>query len=99
MKFVAKGVTPEIRVWAETKDGKSRLWVEDNGIGIDAEYQERIFGVFERLHEINSYPGTGIGLAIVTRTCERLGGRYGVESRSGQGSRFWIEFPEGDEHP
>ena len=67
-----------------------RLWVEDNGIGIAPEHQKRIFGVFERLHGIESYPGTGIGLAIVQKGVERMGGKVGVESQLGQGSRFWI---------
>ncbi|HEY9728819.1 MAG TPA: CHASE3 domain-containing protein [Chroococcales cyanobacterium] len=70
-----------------------RLWVEDNGIGIAPEYQERIFRVFERLHGIETYPGTGIGLAIVRKGMERMGGRVGVESQPGRGSRFWIELP------
>jgi signal transduction histidine kinase len=69
-----------------------RLWVEDNGIGIASEHQKRIFGVFERLHGIESYPGTGIGLAIVQKGVERMGGKVGVESQLGQGSRFWIEL-------
>lgn len=70
-----------------------RLWVEDNGIGISPEYHERIFRMFERLHGAGSYPGTGIGLAIVRKGVERMGGRSGVESAAGMGSRFWIELP------
>jgi len=70
-----------------------RLWVEDNGIGIAPEYHERIFRVFERLHDIEAYPGTGIGLAIVRKGAERMGGRVGVESEVGKGSRFWVELP------
>lgn len=69
-----------------------RLWVEDNGIGIAAEHQKRIFRVFERLHGIESYPGTGIGLAIVQKGIDRMGGQVGVESQLGQGSRFWIQL-------
>jgi signal transduction histidine kinase len=95
IKFVAADVCGEIRVWAERRDGLMiRLWIEDNGIGIDQANQDRIFRVFERLHGIESYPGTGIGLALVSRACARLGGRYGVESQLGEGSRFWVEFQE-----
>ncbi|MEG5172447.1 CHASE3 domain-containing protein [Microcoleus sp. B3-D7] len=73
-----------------------RLWVEDNGIGIALEHQKRIFRVFERLHGIESYPGTGIGLAIVKKGLDRMGGQVGVESQVGQGSRFWIQLRKHD---
>jgi signal transduction histidine kinase len=73
---------------------KVRLWIGDNGIGIAPEHQQRIFRVFERLHGVDSYPGTGIGLAIARKGVERMGGRVGVESQPGQGSRFWIELPK-----
>ena len=73
-----------------------RLWVEDNGIGIAPEHQQRIFRVFERLHGIESYPGTGIGLAIVKKGTDRMGGQVGVESQLGQGSRFWIQLRKHD---
>lgn len=72
-----------------------RLWVEDNGIGIAPEHQKRIFRVFERLHGIESYPGTGIGLAIVQKAADRMGGQVGVESQLGHGSRFWIKLRKG----
>lgn len=97
MKFVPPGKRPQLKVWADSDANRVRLWVEDNGIGIEPEYQERIFGVFERLHGIESYPGTGIGLAIVERACNRLDGKCGLESQPGEGSRFWVEFPEGAE--
>jgi len=91
-KFVAHGA-PHIRLWAETRaDGMVRIWVEDNGIGIRAEYHERIFQVFQRLHT-TAYSGTGIGLAIVQKGMERMGGRVGVESAPGAGSKFWLELP------
>ena len=73
-----------------------RLWVEDNGIGIAPEHQKRIFRVFERLHGIEAYPGTGIGLAIVKKGVDRMGGQVGVESQLGQGSRFWIQLRKHD---
>jgi len=88
------GREPRVRVWAETRDsGTVHIWVEDQGIGIALQHQERIFGVFERLHGVETYPGTGIGLAIVRKGIERLGGRVGVESEEGRGSRFWVELP------
>jgi signal transduction histidine kinase len=73
-----------------------RLWIEDNGIGVAPEHHERIFGVFERLHRATDYPGTGIGLAIVRKAVERMGGRVGVESALGKGSRFWVELAAAD---
>ena len=92
IKFVPADRTPSIRVAAERRDGSVRVSVSDNGIGIDPRYQARIFEVFERLHGNDSYPGTGIGLAIVRKGAERMGGRVGVESSAGQGSTFWIDF-------
>lgn len=93
IKFVAPEVAPRVRIRAEPRPPRRRLWVEDNGIGIAPEDQERIFRMFERLHTQDRYPGTGIGLAIVRRATERMGGAAGVESRPGEGSRFWIELP------
>jgi signal transduction histidine kinase len=93
LKFVAPGVRAEVRLRMERRAEWARLWVEDNGIGIPPESQARIFRVFERLHGVEAYPGTGVGLAIVRKGVERMGGRVGVESRPAQGSRFWIELP------
>jgi signal transduction histidine kinase len=93
VKFVQHGVRPKVRISAKENAGRVRLWVEDNGIGIAAEHQERIFKIFERLHSVATYPGTGIGLAIVRKGIERMGGTVGVESEPGKGSRFWIELP------
>jgi PAS domain S-box-containing protein len=92
LKFVAPGVQPQVRVWAEERGEWVRVWVEDNGIGIAVEHRERIFNVFQRLHSIDIYPGTGIGLAIVRKGLDRMGGKVGVESEVGQGSRFWFEL-------
>ncbi|MGQ4648305.1 PAS domain S-box protein [Lyngbya aestuarii] len=96
IKFVTPSVQPQVQIWAEERAAPNdrvciRLWVEDNGIGIKPEYQERIFKVFERLHGRESYSGSGIGLAIVRKGMERLGGDSGVESSIAQGSRFWVE--------
>jgi len=93
-KFVAPGTAPRVRLRAEAlPEGRVRLWVEDNGIGIDPQYYQRVFGMFERLHSQEDYPGTGIGLAIVRKCMERMGGTAFVESEPGKGSRFWIEAP------
>jgi signal transduction histidine kinase len=99
VKFVRPGVQPRVRIWAEEREERIRLWVEDNGIGIALEQQERIFRVFERLHGIETYPGTGIGLAIVRKGVARMGGRVGVESTPGQGSKFWVEMPKAENVP
>ena len=93
IKFVAKGEKPVVRIWTQKHGQWVRLWVEDQGIGIEPKHQKRIFQVFERLHGTEVYPGTGIGLAIVRRGVERMGGQVGVESALAQGSRFWIELP------
>ena len=92
IKFVAPGIQPQVRISAGTEGEFVRLWVEDNGIGISSEKRSQIFGVFERLHGEETYPGTGIGLAIVRKAVERMGGEVGVESQVGQGSRFWVRL-------
>lgn len=98
IKFVAPNIQPKVVIRSEQKQNSFQLWVEDNGIGIKPEYREKIFGVFERLHGIETYPGTGIGLAMVRKGVERMGGKVGVESQVGQGSRFFLELPAfGDE--
>ncbi|MEO6035148.1 MAG: ATP-binding protein [Verrucomicrobiota bacterium] len=106
VKFVPAGVAPRIVVRTELKTEKAnagtaeshwvRIYVEDNGIGISSEYHDRIFGIFERLGREGDFPGTGIGLAIVTKAMQRMGGRVGLSSESGQGAKFWIELPARD---
>jgi signal transduction histidine kinase len=92
VKFVAPDTPPRVRIWTELRGDWVRLGVDDNGIGIVPEHRERIFRAFERLHGVEQYPGTGIGLAIVQKGIARLGGQVGVESAPGQGSRFWVEL-------
>jgi signal transduction histidine kinase len=92
-KFVAPGVQPLVTVRTEKRNRRLRILIQDNGIGIDPEHHERIFGIFERLNRAEEYPGTGIGLAIVRRAIERLGGSVGVESAPNSGSTFWVELP------
>jgi PAS domain S-box-containing protein len=93
IKFVPPDVEPEVHVYSDPVQGKFvRVWVTDNGIGIDPEHHERIFRPFERLHGIESYKGTGIGLAVVSKAVARMGGTFGIESEAGKGSRFWIQL-------
>ena len=70
--------------------GAVRLWFDDNGIGIPKEAQQRIFNMFQRLDK--SYDGTGVGLTVVRRAVEKMGGKVGLESKPGDGSRFWVEL-------
>jgi signal transduction histidine kinase len=92
LKFVVPDRPLRVRIWSETREDRVRLWVEDNGIGIIPAHQKRLFGMFERLHPEDSYEGTGVGLAIVRKATERMGGKVGVESDGLSGSRFWIEL-------
>jgi signal transduction histidine kinase len=91
-KFVAPGQMPRVRLRTESRGKEVQLWVEDNGIGIAPEDQARIFGIFQRVHAGPSYEGTGIGLAIVQKAVQRMGGRVGVQSAPGQGSKFWLQL-------
>lgn len=95
-KFRREGVPLQIVVRAERRGRHVRIWVEDNGIGIELEHQARIFNVFERLHGQEAYPGTGVGLAIVKAGIERMNGTFGVESTLGHGSKFWFELDAAD---
>jgi PAS domain S-box-containing protein len=95
LKFVAPGVAPRVRIWAEQIDGQNaavRLHVDDNGIGIPPEIQGRLFQPFQRGTADPKYHGTGMGLAIVQKGAERLGGKVGLSSMPGKGSSFWMEL-------
>jgi PAS domain S-box-containing protein len=92
VKFVPAGQQPRIRVWTEARDGAVRLLVQDNGIGIARDAQKQLFKMFQRLHTQGSYEGTGIGLSIVRKAVERMGGQVGVESAPGKGSTFWVQL-------
>lgn len=94
MKFSRPGVPPVVTIRAENLGERVRIYVDDNGIGIPAEHSEKVWGIFERLNP--RYEGNGLGLAIVRRAVERMGGRVGLEGKPDQGSRFWIELPRPD---
>jgi PAS domain S-box-containing protein len=94
LKFVTTDGPPVVRLRAESHAEFLRVWVEDNGPGIAPDHQAQIFRIFTRL-EGGKYAGTGIGLAIVQKGVERMGGRVGVESAAGHGSRFWFELRKG----
>ena len=74
-------------------DGRVTLWVRDNGIGFDMRFATRIFEIFQRLHRAEDYPGTGVGLAIVRKAMERMGGTVRADSRPGEGAIFRLELP------
>jgi PAS domain S-box-containing protein len=84
---------PVIEIGAEIGEKAVVLWIRDNGIGFDMKYHDRIFGIFNRLHRSEEYPGTGIGLAMVRKALERLGGRVWAESQPEKGATFYIEIP------
>jgi light-regulated signal transduction histidine kinase (bacteriophytochrome) len=93
IKFRRAEVPPVISVSAIEEDGAWHIAVADNGIGIEPQYLERVFLIFQRLHERNKYPGTGIGLAIAKKVIEYHGGRIWIESTPNRGSRFHFTLP------
>jgi len=95
-KFVASGTTPSIEISAEElRSGSVRVSFKDNGIGIAPENHKRIFRLFERIHAVTEYEGTGIGLTIVRKASDRMGAEVGFESSLGRGSKFWIQLKKG----
>ena len=101
-KFTRDAEQPRIevraeRVRAEEEGSVVRLAVRDNGVGFDMQYHDKIFGIFTRLHRAEDYPGTGVGLALVRKAMERMGGRVWAQSQPGEGATFYLEMPAVDE--
>lgn len=102
VKFSARTRTPAITIGGQLTPREHIIWVQDNGIGFQANQTDKLFGLFERLHSPSEYEGTGVGLAIVKLVIDKHGGRVWAESTPGQGSTFFIAFPNSSEaisHP
>ena len=93
LKFSRDSEHPQIEVGARAEAGRHLLWVRDNGVGFDMKYHDRIFSIFQRLHRAEEFPGTGVGLALVAKAVQRMGGRVWAESEPGKGATFYLEFP------
>jgi len=92
LKFVSPQTPPRVTIWPEESDGRISIYIADNGIGIPPQHQSRIFEIFQRLHTQREYPGTGIGLAIVSKAVQRMGGEIAVHSEPGKGTRFCLNL-------
>lgn len=99
LKFAKPGVVPRIRLSAARGADNWRFSMEDNGIGIDAGYAERIFAPFKRLHGLGEYPGAGLGLSVCKRAVERRGGRIWIDAAPDGGSIFSFTIPDGTVGP
>jgi DNA-binding LacI/PurR family transcriptional regulator/signal transduction histidine kinase len=92
LKFTQKTLHPKIEIGGRETEDSCILWVKDNGIGFDMKYHDRIFDLFQHLNHVEDYPGAGIGLAVVRKAMQRLGGEAWAESSAGEGAIFFLEF-------
>lgn len=94
LKFTRGVESPRIEIGARPGADGCRIWVRDNGVGFDMRFHDRVFEIFQRLHREQDYPGTGIGLAMVRKAMQRMGGRAWAESSPGAGATFYLEVTE-----
>ena len=94
LKFSRGIPAPRIEIGGRETDRACILWVRDNGIGFDMQYHDRIFEIFQRLHRAEDYPGTGVGLALVRKVMQRMGGRVWGDGTPGHGATFYLEVPK-----
>jgi PAS domain S-box-containing protein len=94
LKFSRDSQPPRIGIGTRLEAGRRVLWVRDNGVGFDMKYHDRMFGIFQRLHRAEEFAGTGVGLALVAKAVQRMGGRVWAESSPGAGATFYLEFPQ-----
>lgn len=93
IKFSRDRQPPLLDIGSRREPGRLMLWVRDNGVGFDMKYHDRMFGIFQRLHRAEEFPGTGVGLALVAKAVQRMGGRVWAESTPDVGATFFLEFP------
>ncbi len=93
VKFSRHAAPPTVSIGARQEEEKAILWVRDNGIGFDMRFHDRIFEIFQRLQRVEEFPGTGVGLALVRKAMQRMGGRVWAESAPGEGATFYLEIP------
>jgi PAS domain S-box-containing protein len=94
LKFTREASPPRIEIGGSETESSCLLFVRDNGVGFDMRYHDRLFEIFQRLHRAEDYPGTGVGLAIVRKAMQRMGGRAWAQSAPGQGATFYLEVPK-----
>jgi len=93
IKFTRDATPPVIEVGAKAEGGKCVVWVRDNGIGFDMKFHDRLYEIFQRLQRAEDYAGTGIGLTIVRKALQRMGGRVWAQSEPLRGATFFLELP------